>query len=216
MKKVYFQFLICFICLFSIFFSFKAHACLALQGKLIIIDAGHGYKDGGTSYNDILEKDINLKISKLLEQKLASYGASVLMVRNNDEDLSNGAKTHRKKHDFDNRIKIINNSNGDIYLSIHVNYLNDSSYFGSQVFYDKNNKRLADIIQKHLNKHLNINRKTLPIPKGTYMYKRLNIPGVLIECGFLSNSHDRNLLVNPIYQQKLVDIICTALIDFFY
>lgn len=188
-------------------------ASLPLAGKIIVIDSGHGGLDPGTMYKDIYEKDINLSISLALEEELKSLGAEVILIRYGDYDLSKPKSSWRKKSDFDNRIQIINNSNADYYLSIHLNYLDDSSYYGPQVFYNRkseNNKALAEQIQMDLNKELKTNREIKTIPSSTYMYGRLKTPGVLIECGFLSNARERELLQQEAYQKKLAKIIASS------
>ena len=115
----------------AIFINTKVFALLPLSGKIIIIDPGHGGKDPGTTSNNIYEKNINLSISKFLELELVKNGASVILTRDGDYDLSYPNATYRKKSDFDNRIKLINESKGNMYLSIHLNYLSDSTYKGA-------------------------------------------------------------------------------------
>lgn len=212
-----------YLCIVFILFSFftsalnviNVKAFLPLSGKLIIIDPGHGGKDPGTSYGDIYEKNINLEIALKLEGELAKRGASVILTRDGDYDLSKANAKWRKKSDFDNRIRIINNNQADLYLSIHLNYLSDAEYYGAQVFYDKKNKRLASIIQEKINENLENDRKIKQIPVNTYLYRQLNIPGVLIECGFLSNYKERNLLIDKNYQKKLASLIAEAISSYF-
>ena len=209
MKKI----ILIFILSFFIFIS-TIHSSLPLSGKLIIIDAGHGSKDVGTSYNDILEKDLNLNISKKIEEQLIMNGASVILVREGDYDLSSPNSKKRKRSDFNNRIEYINNSNADIYLSIHINYLNDKKYNGAQVFYNKDkNKKLANTIQMELNK-ITTPRAIKKTP-NVYMYDKLKIKGVLIECGFLSNYNERNKLINDDYQTLLSKMIVDGIIKYF-
>ena len=181
----------------------------------VVIDAGHGLEDVGANIGNIYEKDINLKISLYLEKELSRLGASVILTRNDDYDLSVPNARYRKKSDFDNRIKLINESNADMYLSIHLNYLNNSLYSGPQVFYNKDNKELAELIQKSLNKYTNENRKIKNIPQNTYMYSKLKVPGVLIECGFLSNTKERNKLTNKEYQKLISKAISEAILEYF-
>ena len=85
--------------------------------------------------------------------------------------------------------------NADLYLSIHLNYLQDTFYSGIQVFGTKENLEIAKIVQNSLNKTLNSNRDAKIIPSDTYMYNKLKPKGLLIECGFLSNFKERNLLL---------------------
>ena len=200
----------------ALFINTKVNALMPLSGKIIVIDPGHGGKDPGTISNTTYESDINLAISKALEIELSKTGATIILTRDDDYDLSNPNARWRKKSDFDNRINLINNSNANLYLSIHLNYLTNSAYYGPQVFYDKEeNKNLALTIQKILNTNLNTNREIKKIPNETYMYDKLTIPGVLIECGFLSNPEEKNKLTTEEYQQKLAALIKDAIIEYF-
>lgn len=215
MKKYNLKILILFITLTIIVSLPYTKASLPLVGKTIVIDVGHGGKDPGTLTGDILEKDINLKISKYLEKELIKKGANVILTRNGDYDLSSPNASRRKKSDFDNRIKIINNAHAFMYISIHLNYLEQKEYYGPQVFYNKqnnNNKNIANIIQKELNSKLKTKRTIKKIPNTTYMYSRLNVQGVLVECGFLSNYSEKQKLKNSDYQQKFAQYLANAIV----
>ena len=190
-------------------------ASLPLQGKVIVVDAGHGGKDPGTVYQNIYEKDINLSISLYLREYLSEYGATVILTRDSDNDLSGGVTNHRKKIDFDNRIKIINNKYTDMYISIHLNYLSNTKYYGAQVFYNNDNEKLANSIQEYLNNNLDTDRGIKEIPTSTYMYKKLEKKGVLIECGLLSNTMERNKLITEEYQRKVAKVIAAALVNYY-
>lgn len=215
MKKYCVNILMLFLILFGIIYGNPVKASLPLQGKVIVVDAGHGGLDPGTTYKDIYEKDITLSISLFLEKYLSEMGATVILTRKDGKDLSNGVTDHRKKTDFDNRIKIINNKYTDMYLSIHLNYLTNTKYYGAQVFYNKDNEVLAQSIQKYLNKNTNSNREIKKIPGSTYMYDKLDKKGVLIECGFLSNYTERNKLITEEYQEQLALVIAQAVVSYY-
>lgn len=186
-----------------------------LVGKVIVLDSGHGGKDKGTSANGIYESDLNLKIVLKLRNELVKQGAIVILTRDGDFDLSSPNTNRRKKSDFDNRIRLINNSNADLYLSIHMNYLNNSMYYGGQVFYTPGNERLAKMIQEAFKIDLKSPREEKKLSNDIYMFKQLNVPGVLIECGFLSNAKERNLLNNDNYQNKIVTTIIDGLLKYY-
>lgn len=176
----------------------------------------HGGEDPGTINGNTYESNINLAISKSLEIELIKNGATVILTRDGDYDLSYPNAKWRKKSDFDNRINLINNSNGDMYLSIHLNYLTDSRYNGAQVFYNnETNKEIAMVIQDILNQELNNDREIKQIPTKTYMYSKLNIPGVLIECGFMSNPNEFNKLITKEYQEKLARTITKGIVNYY-
>lgn len=189
-------------------------ASLPLTGKTIILDIGHGGDDPGTSYQNILEKDLNLAIGLELEKELSRNGASVILTREGDYDLSSPNAHRRKKSDFDNRIDLINKSKANVYLSIHINYLEDTSYYGGQIFYyGEENKKLAEFLQSEFNT-ISYPRSIKPMP-NIYMYRRLKIPGVLVECGFISNKKEREKLITPAYQKEIAKVLTKGLVNYF-
>lgn len=190
---------------------------MLLLGKVIYIDPGHGGIDPGAMYKDIKEKDINLSISLKLEQLLLSNGAIVYMTRYGDYDLSVPNTINRKRSDLSRRSNIINNSDCDIFLSIHLNSEISQTWKGPQIFYDDintNNKIMAEIFQKKLNKKLKGNRKYKQVT-DMYLQKRVTRPGILVEVGFLSNSNDRYLLKHDDYQYQVVNTLLEGIIEYF-
>ena len=189
---------------------------LELLGKVITVDPGHGGRDPGTRYGNILEKDLNLEISKQLEKELTKKGAIVYMTRDKDEDLSSKYDVRKKRGDLYRRLMFIKKNKSDLYLSIHLNWYNNSYYGGVEVLYNdinKNNKILASNIKDAF---VESNIKTRNIKKTTlYMYKNTYTSGVLIECGFLSNKNDRYLLQKADYQKKISTIITKGVISYF-
>ena len=202
------------IIIISIFNVHASNLTFPLLGKTIYLDAGHGGVDNGATVNNVHEKDLNLQIVYKLKETLTSAGATVLLTRKDDNDISNPNALYRKKSDFDNRIKLINNSNADLYISIHQNIYQNKKYSGPQVFYVKDNQKLAEIIQNTLNKYLNTKRKVKTI-NNTYMYKLLKKKGILIECGFISNDNERYKLKTEEYQLELSKIITEGIITYY-
>jgi len=216
MKKSLKLIIITLLLVSAIFINNEVQALLPLSGKKIIIDPGHGGADPGTVSGNTYESEINLAISKYLEIELTKLGATIILTREGNYDLSTPNAKWRKKSDFDNRINLINNSKADLYLSIHLNYLEDNQYSGAQVFYNnEENKEIAMVIQENLNNELNHKREIKKIPTKTYMYSKLNIPGVLIECGFLSNSKEKEQLKSPEYQQKIAKTIADGVVNYY-
>lgn len=201
----------------SILFLAKCYAKeLPLLGKCIYIDPGHGGKDPGAIYKDIKEKDVNLTYAKKIGQYLETYGAIVYYVRDGDYDLSITDKS-RKRSDLSNRVSLINESKCDMYLSIHMNSESTGLWYGPQIFYNninKNNKRIAEIIQKNLKKE-NLSSRKISLINNAFMYNRIKIPGVLIEVGFISNSSDRYKLLNQDYVNKFSKNITSSIIKYF-
>lgn len=199
-------------------YTYASNNSLPLLGKIIYIDPGHGGLDPGALYKTINEKDINLEISKKIEESLTRQGAIVYMTRYGDYDLSANNTINRKRSDLSRRSNIINRSNCDLYLSIHLNAETSSTWRGGQMFYDDintKNKQIAEIFQKLFKEKLNSNREYKKV-NDLYLQKRVKVPGILIEVGFLSNPNDRYLLKQDSYQSKVADVITEGVIEYFF
>ena len=176
-----------------------------LLGKVIILDSGHGGVDAGATGNQIIEKDLNLILTRKLEKELVSRGATVYLTREDDKDLST-TTINRKRSDLYNRAKYINKISPNMYISIHLNSVTNSSWRGLQVFYttkNEENKLIAETITNHLKESIS-NVREIKKDNTYYMYKHITSPGVLIEAGFISNPNDSYLLRNKEYQDKLI------------
>lgn len=210
--KILFLFLI----LLTLFYQVSAYVVEApLLGKVIYLDAGHGGVDPGAYYKDIYEEDINLKITLKLRDKLESMGGVIYLTRDGDYDLSDPKSSLRKRSDLKNRTIAINNSNADIYLSLHLNASTSTTWKGAQAFYDDindDNRGVAEEFQRCFNKNLNSKRTAKEI-KTLYMYQRINVKGVLLELGFISNPNERYVLNQNWYQDKIVKVVSNCLLD---
>ena len=199
-----------------IFYSSSIKALnLPLIDTVITIDPGHGGRDPGTTYNNTFEKDINLEISKELEKQLGKMGAITYMTRTRDEDLSSIYDPKKKRGDLYRRLLLIKKNNSDLYLSIHINWYKNSSYKGAEVLYNginPKNKLLATSIMNEFSKTLSSTRKIKKT--DLYMYRNITVPGVLIECGYLSNYYERNALKTKEYQEKLAQVITDGVIKY--
>lgn len=203
------------LCLFVFSIQIISAQSLPLQDTIIMVDAGHGGRDSGTYYGDILEKDINLEIAKELEKELTKYGAIVYMTRKRDVDLSSIYDSAKKRGDLYRRLLLIKEKKCDLYISIHINWYDDNTLRGAEVLYNsinKENKVLAQSIMNRFKKELDSNRniKTTDL----YMYRNTITPGVLVECGYLSNPTERKLLQKEEYQKRLAKTITKGIIDF--
>jgi N-acetylmuramoyl-L-alanine amidase len=139
---------------------------------------------------------------------LEKKGYKVTLTRENKDALCEGKFI--KRVDMNKRVDIVNKSNADLALSIHLNNYSDSKYRGAQVFYCDNveqNEKLALTIQNTLNDNLkNTNRKIVK-RDNIYLLNRVVIPTCIIECGFMSNYNEFLLLKSVEYQYKLAEVI---------
>lgn len=188
-----------------------------LLGKTIYLDAGHGGKDPGAIYDNVYEKDINLDIVKKLQFELKKMGAVVLLTRDDDYDLASIDAKKRKQSDLLKRANLINESKCDMYISIHLNAYSSTKWSGLQIFYDDinpNNKILAEIMNETLKSNLKTVRE-IKRENGYFMYHKINVPGILIESGFITNSNDRYKLKDSNYQAILARNIVLGVINYF-
>lgn len=192
---------------------------LNAKNPTIIIDAGHGGFDGGTSTDDgISEKGINLNISLYLKEYLDFLGFNVVMTRETDTSTeSEGLTTirSRKSSDLHNRMSLMEKTDNAIFVSIHQNHFSSSKYKGAQVFYSSNfseqSSLLAENIQDSIVYYLQKDntRQIKPCGTSVYLIYKAVKPAVLVECGFLSNPEDAENLQDEIYQRKMA--LCIAL-----
>lgn len=187
-------------------------------GVRIVIDAGHGGIDGGTtSVSGMLEKEVNLQIAKRLEKLLLLLGQQPVMTRTTPESIATEGETIReqKRSDLRNRLAIINSVSNTILVSIHQNHYSDARYAGPQVFYagDEVSRGFAQTLQQRLNAVLDTQRECKKAD-GVYLMYNLACPGVLVECGFLSNYEEDQKLQSPEYQKILCCILASALLEY--
>ncbi|WP_339253182.1 N-acetylmuramoyl-L-alanine amidase [Sporosarcina sp. FSL W8-0480] len=198
-----------------------------LGGVKIVIDPGHGGLDGGASIGDVVERDITLKIAHELKKKLEKKGAVIVMTREKEGDAiaehapgeKFGTIRQRKLADLKLRESIAIEEDPDMFLSVHVNAIPQERWRGSQVFYHAEGHPGGELLAKSIQGAFrdtlkNTDREALAI-KGVYLLKKVPMPSVLIETGFISNPEERALLTDPAYQSKVADAIVEGIIQFY-
>lgn len=192
-------------------------ASLPVNKKVVIIDAGHGGWDPGKisgENSEILEKDINLEIAKMLQNYLEQAGATVIMTRTSDEALAD-----EKNADLRARNQVAVDADGDIFISIHQNSYPTEIVRGAQVFYyNKSDEglKLAENIQSRLIEFAdNSNDRIATSNESYYILKQIQIPSVIVECGFLSNNEETGKLTTNDYQERLAWSIYMGILDYY-
>lgn len=184
----------------------------------VIIDPGHGGVDGGaTSCTGVVESALNLQIAIRLNDILHLVGIDTTMIRTTDISVyTEGNSIAQKKiSDLKQRVKIVNETENAILLSIHQNHFSDSKYYGPQVFYGADiSKAFACNMQNSLNKNLcpESNRQAKKAT-GVYLMDNIKCVGLLIECGFISNPEEEAKLCNSLYQQELAAVIAASCLN---
>lgn len=196
-----------------------------LEGKNIIIDPGHGGIDpGATDNRTFFEKDVNLDIAKKLKNELESKKACVYLTRETDIslDYQNNFSSSRHNRDLLARITHFNSGKYDIFISIHVNKASSARAMGSIVFYSPEHPHsayLADYLQNslnnHIKKHINKNAVHMPVKSNFFILRNSEIPGVIVETGFMSNPQEKKLLQDDSYRMRLAQAICKGVETYF-
>ena len=185
---------------------------------IVVVDPGHGGEDGGAvSLTGRRESEINLEIGLRVRDLLGFLGFPVVMTRQTDMSIhSPDAVTlsERKVSDLKNRVKLVGEQGSAVLLSIHQNIYSEGKYRGAQVFYgpSRGSRTLAEGLQGLFTTQLDPNnhRQAKEI-QSIYLLNNIRCPGVLIECGFLSNPEEEALLQQNEYQKKLSAVICAGL-----
>ena len=180
----------------------------------VVIDPGHGGVDGGaTSCTGNLESGFNLEISLRLNDLMNLLGYDTRMIRTSDISVYTEGKTiaQKKISDLRERVAMVEEQENPVLLSIHQNHFSDGRYAGPQVFYAEGSEALGESIQLALNTQLVPgNRRMAKKCRGVYLMEHISCPGVLIECGFLSNVREEARLRDPEYQKKLCAVVAAA------
>lgn len=195
-----------------------------ITNKTIIIDAGHGLPDeGAVGFYATSEQAINLSITLKLQKLIEQSGAKVVLTRSDENGIystdSKGIR-NQKISDIKNRVKIGNESSADIFISLHLNKFPPSGiYRGWQTFYQKDNEKshaLSESIQQNINKNIEFDNNRIPHPiSGVYIMDKVEIPTIIVECGFLSNQEETALLKTDDYQNKLAWGIFVGIQNYF-
>jgi len=223
------------LCIFSIILSLVALLLFGIQNYFdkddipmwneqeitIVVDAGHGGIDGGAlSSGGIKESDLNLEVSLIIQEILTANGYKAVLTRQTDESLDDpNDKLPFKTSDLKRRVDVCKNYPNSVFVSIHMNKFAQERYSGLQVFYSSNNnssEALAKKIQENVRNFLQNgnDRMVKQADDNIYVLNKIDVPAVLIECGFLSNPEECALLCNDKYRKKLSAVISSSIIEF--
>lgn len=185
--------------------------------QTVVIDAGHGGVDGGaTSCTGVLESNFNLEIALKLNDLMHLLGINTVMIRETDCSvyIEGESIAQKKVSDLKERVRIVNSTDNALLISIHQNQFSDGRYKGAQVFYAPTNdsKELAQALQTAFIHTINPDsHRQIKKADKIYLMQHINCPGILVECGFISNPQEEYLLRDVDYQRKLCSVIaCTV------
>lgn len=213
-----------FLVIFALFFLFFVPAVSAevysdsIKGKVLVVDPGHGGFDPGAVKGGTYEKTINYEIAQKLKKELEEKGATVILTRNSDYNLAVPGlhKRAATRYDLKKRLEIAEKSGAVLFVSIHVNSINNARIRGSEAFYapkSEKSKLLAECIQEELRAIPDI-EKRIAKPSDFFILSNARIPAVLVEVGYLSNPEERKKLLSNDYQTLLAGKISRGIQKF--
>lgn len=187
---------------------------------VIVLDAGHGGMDPGkVGVNNVLEKDINLSIVLKLRDLLEEKGFTIYLTRDSDKLLSAANSTEQKKEDMIARTEMVKEINPFFTISIHQNSFPDASVSGPQIFYYKDSMEsatMAQVLQDIMNQQLEPAKNREPQANANYyLLTRIPTPTVIVECGFLSNPTEADLLSQNEYQNRVAHAIYLGILAYY-
>ncbi len=190
----------------------------SVSGKIIIVDPGHGgFDPGKPGIKGEDEKHLNLKIALLLRNYLENAGAIVVMTRTTDDDVDGMEGVKHKSKDMVERKKL--SEGGDVLVSIHQNSFTQPSVHGAQCFFNSKSeagKKLATCIQKSIKQVADSsNRREAKSNTNYYVLKAIEIPSVIVECGFLTNPEEEERLNSESYQNQMALSIYLGILEYF-
>lgn len=208
----------------SMLFVGREAAEYAMGGRVaaercVVIDAGHGGDDPGkVGINGALEKDINLRIAKLVKQYLESNDIKVVMTRETEAGLNDANASNKKVQDMKRRIALIEETAPTVTVSIHQNSYPEEYVHGAQVFYysgSSKGEKLAEYVQKQLVKELDPeNKRQIKANDSYYLLKKTQTPIIIVECGFLSNGAEAEKLCDETYQEQVAWAISMGILKY--
>lgn len=187
---------------------------------LIVLDAGHGgFDPGKVGINGVLEKNINLAIVQKLQVLLEEYGFKIILTRDSDQILGPANSSRPKMDDMIARVEMVKELQPYFTVSIHQNSFTSPNVVGPQVFYYKDSTEsatMAQVVQNALNQYLEPKKKREPQSNTNYyLLTRTPTPTIIVECGFLSNPEEAELLASEEYQEKVAQAICMGIISYY-
>lgn len=182
----------------------------------IVIDAGHGGKDGGAVGEHTTESELNLEYTLILKDICKQFGFDVVLTRSDMNGLYNPLAKNKKRSEMEKRKEIIEKSRADLVVSIHMNSFPSSEARGAQVYYaegSESGKELAEKVQTSLYRSVEYSKKTSK-SGDFYVLNCSNKPSILVECGFLSNPEEETLLADKEYQHEFCYNLFCGILQF--
>ena len=212
-------------CALHLVFDFSGLADMITQGEAeirphIVLDAGHGGRDGGASGpGGVCEKDLTFAVTEDLADFLRITGYDVALTRTQDVMMSDGGEGTRKMQDMRYRLQVARAAEDPVFVSIHMNRNPVESCRGTQIYYSGNHpdsRALANTMRETVVQEIQPenHRQVKEAGSSIYLLDRLECPAVLVECGFLSNPEEAEKLCDPAYQCDLAFVLCRAISSF--
>ncbi|MBQ3199711.1 MAG: N-acetylmuramoyl-L-alanine amidase [Firmicutes bacterium] len=192
----------------------KETLALALLGKVIVIDAGHGgFDPGAIGAGGVQEKEVNLAVAGRVAALLRQVGAQVVETRTEDVALAD-----TKREDIQRRVQIAEDAGAELFITVQANSIPQPQYRGAQVFYaagSSEGKRLSESIQQSMAAVLQNTKRKAKAIENIYVVNKLAMPSIVVETGFLSNAEEESLLADEKYQMLVAYAIFLGIVGYY-
>ncbi len=210
--------LVCLV-MIGVYFGLKTTSAQPNIKPTIVIDAGHGGRDGGAvgKTTGVTESLLNLQFALKLKELCENYNFNVVLTRKDMNGLYSAFATNKKKSEMQKRQEIIESANPDVVVSLHMNSFPVSSSRGAQVFYAEGNesgKALGESVQNALHEEIDYAKSVAKVG-DFYVLNCTEKAGILVECGFLSNAEEEVLLQDEDYQEKFCYALLYGILTYF-
>lgn len=184
-----------------------------LNGRVIVVDPGHGGNNPGAVDHNTRESDNNLAVGLKLRDKLVQAGAKVIMTRDTDRNVA--AIGSSLSTELQARLDIVEANHADIFVSVHTNENSNSQITGATTYYPQGkSSRLAEAIQAGIINSTNAVDKG-SLPETFYVLRNNTVPATLVEMGFISNANEAALLASDSYRAKMATGIYNGIVQYF-
>ena len=189
-----------------------------LAGRRIAVDPGHGGIDPGCHRGDLLEKELTLLVALALAERLEEQGASVLLTRTEDVELSHLTDQERTRHRRDLRARTLlaERHGAELLVSLHVNSAASERLGGAMLFHHPSSpggRRLAEAILASLREVVPGNQNGV-LPANFFLLRHSPATAILVEMGFISHPADRAVLTSEEGRQRIAAAIAAGIVNY--
>jgi len=182
------------------------------QKYTVVLDAGHGGEDAGAINGNVKEKELSLMLAKMVKELNVNPDIELVLTRSSDQTTA-----------LQDRVKMASDKNAQLFLSLHIASAPSPDQKGITAFISsrdltrhEQNVRFASLLLNNLSTVYSVDKKIKQREnQGVWVLDKNVCPAVILECGYLSNTDDRNYISSKANQEKIAKQILRSIEDYF-